>query len=113
MYGIILEAQAQSAQGGSLQFLFTMGLMFIIIYFLIFRPQRKRQKLHQQMIENLKIHDMVVTSGGIIGKIVNIKKEKNIIVLRIDETNNTRMEIQKQAVAGVISEEVKGQNTSN
>ncbi|MFC1887490.1 preprotein translocase subunit YajC [Candidatus Cloacimonadota bacterium] len=103
---ILLEAAQQG--GGSMQFLFTMGLMFVVLYFLIFRPQRKKQKDHQNMIENLKIHDTIVTTGGIIGKIVNIKKEKNILVIRVDETNNTKIEFQRNAVAGVISEEVKG-----
>jgi len=103
---LVLEAAAQS--GGSMQFLFTMGLMFLVLYFLIFRPQRKKQKDHQNMIDNIKIHDTIITTGGIIGKIVNIKKEKNIIVLRVDETNNTKIDIQRNAVAGVINEESKG-----
>jgi len=90
-----------------MSFLFTMGLMFLILYFLIFRPQRKKQKQHQGMIDNLKIHDTVVTTGGIIGKIVNIKKEKNILVIRVDETTNTKIDIQRNAIAGVISEENK------
>jgi len=104
---LILEAAPQ-AGGGSMQFLFTMGLMFLVLYFLIFRPQRKKQKEHQKMIENLKIHDTIITTGGIIGKIVNIKKDKNILVVRVDETNNTKIEFQRNAVAGVINEEVKG-----
>ena len=103
---LILQAQAQG--GGSMQFLFTMGLMFLVLYFLIFRPQRKKQKQHQTMIDNLKIHDTIITTGGIIGKIVNIKKEKNILVVRVDETTNTKIEFQRNAVAGVINEEEKG-----
>ena len=103
---LLLEAASQS--GGSMQFLFTMGLMFLVLYFLIFRPQRKKQKAHQNMIANLKIHDTVVTTGGMIGKIVNIKKEKNILVIRVDETTNTKIEFQRHAIAGVINEEIKG-----
>ena len=103
---LILEAAPQG--GGSMQFLFTMGLMFLVLYFLIFRPQRKKQKEHQNMIENLKIHDTIITTGGIIGKIVNIKKDKNILVVRVDETNNTKIEFQRNAVSGVINEEAKG-----
>ena len=109
---ILLEAAPQQG-GGSMQFLFTMGLMFLVLYFLIFRPQRKKQKQHQNMIDNLKIHDTIITTGGIIGKIVNIKKEKNILVVRVDETTNTKIEFQRSAVAGVINEEVKGKDTSS
>ncbi|MCD6181068.1 MAG: preprotein translocase subunit YajC [Candidatus Cloacimonetes bacterium] len=83
-------------------------LMFVILWFLIIRPQRNQQKKQLEMLNNIKIHDTVVTTGGIIGKVVNIKKEKNILVVRIDETNNTKIEIQRHAIAGVISnEEVK------
>jgi preprotein translocase subunit YajC len=102
----LILAAAQG--GGSMQFLFTMGLMFVVLYFLIFRPQRKKQKDHKNMIDNLKIHDTIITTGGIIGKIVNIKKDKTILVVRVDETNNTKIEFQRNAVSGVISEEVKG-----
>lgn len=105
---IILEAAAQPAQGGTLQFMFTMGLMFLILYFLIFRPQRKRQKEHQQMLDDLKIHDNIVTNGGIIGKVVNIKKDRNTVVIRVDETTNTKIEVQRNAIAGVLNEEDKG-----
>ncbi len=106
---IILEAaQTQAQQGGTMQFMFTMGLMFLIIYFLIFRPQRKRQKEIQNMLENLKINDNVVTNGGILGKVVNIKKEKNIVVIRVDDTTNTKIEVQKSAIAGVINEKDQG-----
>ncbi len=103
---LILQAAPQG--GGSMQFLFTMGLMFLVLYFLIFRPQRKKQKQHQAMIDNLKINDKIITTGGMIGKIVNIKKDKNILVVRVDETNNTKIEFQRNAVSGVINEEVKG-----
>ena len=106
---IILEAaQTQAQKGGTMQFMFTMGLMFLIIYFLIFRPQRKRQKEIQNMLENLKINDNVVTNGGILGKVVNIKKEKNIVVIRVDDTTNTKIEVQKSAIAGVINEKDQG-----
>ena len=60
------------------------------------------------MIDNLKINDKIITTGGMIGKIVNIKKDKNILVVRVDETNNTKIEFQRNAVSGVINEEVKG-----
>ena len=82
-------------------------LMFGILYFLIIRPQRKKQKDHQQLLESLKIHDNVLTNGGIYGKVLNFKKDKTIVVLRIDEATNTKIEIQRGAIAGIINEEKK------
>lgn len=88
-------------------------LMFAILYFLIIRPQKKKQKDHQNMIDNVKVHDTVITNGGIIGKVVNIKKEKNILVVRVDETTNTKIEFQRNAIVGIIKDEKKGQITSS
>ncbi len=83
-------------------------LMFAILYFLIIRPQKKKQKDHQNMIDNLKVHDTVITNGGIIGKVVNIKKDKNLVVVRVDETTNTKIEFQRNAIVGIINDEKKG-----
>jgi len=69
--------------------------IFVVFYFLIIRPQQKKQKEHQAMIQNLKKNDEVVTSGGIHGTIVNVKDKT--FILRVDE--NSKIEIDKNAVA--------------
>ncbi len=102
MYNVLL--QATSPQGGGMQMIIMFGLMFAIIYFLIIRPQKKKQKEHQSMLDSLKVHDNVITTGGIFGKVTNIKKEKNIVVLRIDETTKTKIEVQRAAIAGIVGE---------
>jgi len=79
--------------------------MFVILYFLIIRPQRKRQKEQQLLIDNLKINDEVITNAGMMGKIVNIKKDKNTIILRVDDTTGTKIEFQRSAIAGIVSDE--------
>ncbi|HCX72515.1 MAG TPA: preprotein translocase subunit YajC [Candidatus Cloacimonas sp.] len=89
-------------------------LMFVILYFLIIRPQRKRQKEHQNMLDNIQINDKIITNGGIIGKVVNIKNDKNTFMVRVDDTTNTKIELQKNAVAGILkNEEKKSQPTTN
>ena len=108
MYYSLLQAGTDvAAKPNMLAQFFPFILMFAILYFLIIRPQRKKQKYHQSMLDNVKINDVIVTTGGIVAKIVNIKKEKNILVLRVDETNKTKIEIQKHAVAGIIKEDKK------
>ena len=94
------KAGAQNPIVGFLPFI----LMIAVMYFLMIRPQKKKQKEHQEMIDKLKIHDNVVTSFGVYGKVVNIKADKNIVVIRIDSATNTKMEIQRSAIAGVINE---------
>jgi preprotein translocase subunit YajC len=111
MFNVLMEAGTQTAAGNPqsnvFAQLFPFILMFGILYLLIIRPQRKRQRETQKMLTNLKVSDVVVTNGGIIGKITNIKKEKNIVVLRVDEASKTKIEFQKTAIVGIIKNEEK------
>ncbi len=113
MFQILLAAPAAQPKPNGLVSMLPILFVFLIFYFLIILPNKKKQKEHMKMLENLKIHDIIITTGGIIGKIVNIKKDRNTIVIRIDETNNTKMEIQKNAVAGVINESKETKTPSN
>ena len=69
--------------------------IFAIFYFLLIRPQQKKQKEHGKMIQELKKNDEVVTNGGVHGTIVNVKD--TTFVLKIDE--NVKVEINKTAIA--------------
>lgn len=108
MYYVILQETANAtnaASGGNIMgAILPMVAMFAILYFLIIRPQNKKQKEHRNMLDNLKINDTVITSGGIIGKIVNFKKEKNTVLIRIDENTNTKIEVQQGTIQGKIDE---------
>lgn len=112
MLHFILQAAAPAAgegavpqQGGGFSMLIMFGLMFAVLYFFMIRPQQKKQKEHQNMLEALKINDVVMTSAGIVGKIVNIKNDKGTVVLRVDDTTGTKIEFQKQAVVSVMTEQ--------
>lgn len=65
--------------GGIAQFI-PLILIFAIMYFLIIRPQQKKMKDHQKMVENLRRGDQVVTQGGLIGKVVKLRDEREIDV---------------------------------
>ncbi|MGD9015113.1 MAG: preprotein translocase subunit YajC [Candidatus Omnitrophota bacterium] len=70
-------------------------IIFVIFYYLLIRPQKLSQKEHQKMIENLNKNDEIVTTGGLHGKIINLKEKT--LILRIDE--NVKVEIEKNCVA--------------
>jgi preprotein translocase subunit YajC len=74
--------------------LLPMALIFAIFYFLIIRPEKKKQKDHEEMVKNLRKNDEVIASGGIHGVVVNIKE--TTVVLRLDE--NVRVEFDKAAI---------------
>ena len=75
-------------------------LMFVVIYFLMIRPQSVQQKNHQNMLSNLKKGDKILTRGGIIGKIIDFQgKNNNIIVLKVDE--NTNITVLKSYISSI------------
>ena len=81
----ITPAFAQAANplggdGGMLMQLLPFLLIFVIMYFLILRPQQKRMKAHQEMVKNVRRGDTVVTSGGLIGKVTKVIDDEQIEV---------------------------------
>lgn len=105
MFEKIAYAQDQAAQAGGetstlLSFL-PLILIFVIFYFLLIRPQQKRQRELQKMIEGLKKGDRVVTSGGIIGTIASIQND--YIVLKVGDNENTKIEVLKGSISGLYS----------
>ncbi len=83
------------AQPNAIASLMPIIFIFGIFYFLLIRPQQKKQKDHEKMILELKKNDEVVTNGGIHGTIVNVKDKT--FVLKIDE--NVKIEINKSSVS--------------
>ncbi len=91
-------AAGGSATGSMLSTLIPFALVFVIFYFLIIRPQNKKQKDMKKMIETVQKGDKVVTIGGMHATVDKVK-EGGIVVLRVDE--NVRMEFSKSAIASV------------
>lgn len=90
---------------GNYTFLIMMVLFFVVMYFLMIRPQKKRQKEHQNMLENIKAKDVIVTTGGIVGRVMSINKERNTLIVQVDASSNVKIEVQRNAVAGLVNEE--------
>ncbi len=86
-----------AAQGNAIVSLMPLIFIFAIFYFLLIRPQQKKQKEHEKMISELKKNDEVVTNGGIHGTVVNVKD--STLILKIDD--NVKIEINKNAIAYV------------
>jgi preprotein translocase subunit YajC len=86
---------------GDPTFIFMMIAMFAIIYFLMLRPQMKKQKETQNMLANIKKGDRVLTAAGIVGVIGNVK-ETSVMVKIAD---NTVVEFKKAAISSVLTDE--------
>lgn len=90
--------QAAAPSGDLVQMIITFGLIFVIFYFLIIRPQNKKQKETQKMLAAVKKGDKVVSIGGIHG-IVHAVKEATVVV-KVDD--DTKLEFSKSALASVV-----------
>ena len=83
--------------------LFMIGLLFILMYFMLFRGPRKKQQKHKQMVKSLQKNDRIRTIGGIIGTVVDIKDDE--ITLKVDEANNTKIKIATSAIGRNMSQD--------
>ena len=103
MFYVLMQAGTE-AQGSPFVSFLPIVFLLLIMYFLMIRPQQKKQKEHVKLLDELKVNDVVITTGGIIGKITNIKKEKDIVVIKVDDATNTKLEIRRVAIAGLWTE---------
>lgn len=101
---------APSPQAGLMNILPMMIVIFVIFYFFIIRPQSKRQKEMQKMLDAIKKGDKVITSGGILGLVTDVKG--TIVTVKISK--ETEVEFRKSAIASIVTPEVekelKGEN---
>lgn len=86
--------------GGIGSFFVPLIFIFIIMYFVMIRPQKKRQEQQQKLIGNLKTGDRVVTNAGIHGLISNVKE--TTVLLKV--ADNVKIEIDKSAITNVLKE---------
>lgn len=95
---LISPAYAQSASGGGALFemLFPLIMVFAIIYFMILRPQSRRQKEHAAMIEAIRRGDTIITQGGLVGKVAKVGEEE----LDVD-FGDTRIPVVKTMIISV------------
>ncbi|MFD1511202.1 preprotein translocase subunit YajC [Lacimonas salitolerans] len=75
-------------------------LIFAIMYFLLIRPQQKKLKEHQKMVEALRRGDQVVTQGGLIGKVSKVKDDNEI---EVELSENVRVRVVKSTIAQVLT----------
>lgn len=98
---VLLAGQGTDATGGILGFVVPIVLIFGVFYLLIYRPQKKREQEHQEMVDNLNTGDQIVTIGGIHGTIRRIDDDS---VLAQVDSKGVKIRIDKQAIANVGSD---------
>lgn len=104
MFNLISEPVICSPSSGGADFfggIFPMLVIFMIFYIFLILPQQKKAKEHQKLLNSLKRHDRVLTSGGIYGTVINVRGD--IVDVKIAE--NVQVEVLKSAISSVIRQE--------
>ena len=99
-------AQAGGAGGAFASFV-PLILIFAIMYFLLIRPQQKKVKEHQKMVEALRRGDQVVTQGGLIGKVAKVKEEGE---LEVEIADGVKVRVVRNTIAQVLSKTEPAEN---
>jgi preprotein translocase subunit YajC len=95
--------------GGNMMFFFIMlFVILIVMWMLMVNPQKKQEERLRKMLNSIEKNDRVMTVGGLIGTVHSIDKEQNEIVLKVDDTNNTRIRFHLTAVSTVFPKEGNG-----
>jgi len=98
-------AYAQAVPGaggpGPMMTLIPFVLIFVIMYFMVIRPQQKKSKEHQELLNKLKKNDEVMTSGGIYGKVVDLKET----VVTLEVAPNVRIRVHRPQITAVVTGE--------
>ena len=94
----VAPAPASSGGGFGVEQLIMFGLMFVVLYFVMIRPQMKRQKEHRTMIEALAKGDEVATAGGVIGKVTKLGD----VYLGVEIAAGVEVQLQRSAVVQVL-----------
>ena len=93
-------AQAAGGSGGAFASFLPLILIFAIMYFLLIRPQQKKLKEHQAMVEGLRRGDQIVTAGGIVGKVTKVRDDGEV---EVEIANGINVRVIKQTTSTVRS----------
>lgn len=95
----MMAPQAGAENGNPIMGFLPFILIIVIMYFLMIRPQMKKQKERQKLLENLNKGDDVVTTGGIHGKIMGFNETDKTVLLKVDE--KLKLHVDRSAIAGL------------
>lgn len=108
MFDLITNAYAmggapggQGGAGNPIMGLVPLIVMFAVFYFLIIMPQQKKAKKHKEMLNSLKSGDMVLTAGGLYGKVVGVSER----AVNVEIANNVKVKVAKSYIVSVLTSE--------
>ncbi len=113
MFGIVAHAAPVAADGGAagMSGIFMIVIMFAIMYFLLIRPQKKKEKQTREMIAAIVVGDVITTIGGIMGKVVKVKEDEILLTTGMvgNPAERSTIRLAKWAIRDVVK---KAENTA-
>jgi preprotein translocase subunit YajC len=80
-------------------------IIFMLFYFIVLRPQKRKEQEFREMVRNIKENARVVTIGGIYGVVTNVQREAERLTIRVDESTGAKLKVNMSAIARVLTEE--------
>ncbi len=87
-------------QPSMMSMLMPIFIIFLVFYFIAIRPRQKEQKQREDMLKQIKKYDKVMTIGGIIGTVMEVRE--NEVIVKVDDNSNTRMKFTRGAIQKVL-----------
>ncbi len=109
----LLAQDAPDGPFGQFHFLVPMIAIGFLFYFMMLKPEQKKRKAHDDLVKNLKKNARVVTVGGIYGTVVNAQKGESDVMLRVDDSSNTRLRVLRTAISQVITSDDSSESTDD
>ncbi len=113
---LLAQEAAPAPAGNDPSSLIRMVLPLIIIfglfYFIMLRPQKKKEDEFRQLVSNLKETDHIVTIGGIHGVVTNVQRDADRVTVRVDDSTGTKLRINTSAIARVITDDDDSSGTT-
>lgn len=87
-------------------------IIFALFYFIMLRPQKKKEEAFRKLVADLKENDHVVTIGGIHGVVTNVQRDTDRVTIRVDESTGTKVRVNTSAIARVVSDDKSSGNSA-
>ena len=109
---LLAQGDAPADPNAPLRWMGSLAVIMVLFYFMLIRPQKRKEQELRQMVHNLKENDRVVTIGGIHGVVTNVQRDQERVTIRVDETTGAKLRVNMSAVARVLTGEEQENGTS-
>jgi preprotein translocase subunit YajC len=88
-----------------IRFMGPLVVIMVLFYFMLIRPQKRKEQELREMVRNVKENDRVVTIGGIYGVVTNVQRDAERVTIRVDEATGAKLKVNMSAIARVLTAE--------